>query len=167
MTQTQISTQIQLQAGWKAQAITTLNHHSSPTDFSSSTKKKQRHIEERRLIQEKLSYKVQTTNHGKQIWFNNTKRSSSSMEGKLASITSFLRHELFLSERLLSFKSFLAELEKHANQSGLICSFHTFFLSSEKTVRPFAQCDTVNILSQDDPHPCSFYPGFHRCCAEV
>lgn len=138
-----------------------------PNRFSSSTKKKQRHIEERRLIQEKLSYKVQMTNHGKQIWFNNKKWSSSSMEGKLASITSFLRHELFLSERLLSLKSFLAELEKHANQSGLICSFHTFFLSSEKTVHPFAQCDTVNILSQDDPHPCSFYPGFHRCCAEV
>ena len=82
------------------------------------------------------------------------------MEGKLASITSFLRHELFLSERLLSLKSFLAELEKHAKQSGLICSFHTFFLSSEKTVHPFAQCDTVNILSQDTPTPAASIQAF-------
>lgn len=82
------------------------------------------------------------------------------MEGNLASITSFLRHDLFLSERLLSLKSFLAELEKHANQSGLICSFHTFFLSLEKTVHPFAQCDTVNILSQDAPTPAASIQAF-------
>lgn len=82
------------------------------------------------------------------------------MEGNLASITSFLRHDLFLSERLLSLKSFLAELEKHANQSGLICSFHTYFLSSEKTVHPFAQCDTVNILSPDAPTPAASIQAF-------